>query len=229
MKTILVAEDEASISAVLKAYLTNAGYKVVQAFDGDSAVKQFQQSEPVLAILDVMMPGLDGWQVLKKIRDNSTCPVIMLTALSDVSSRLAGLNGGADDYIAKPFIGEEVVARVHAVLRRTDHGEQQKKEEHQKSFGRLLVDWRSHAVFLNGIPIEMTPRDLSLLLYLARHPNRTFTRDILIEQVWGLDYFGSDRAVDLSIKRIRKSLENWPNEEGEIKTLRGVGYQFSVS
>ncbi|MFC0189559.1 response regulator transcription factor [Fictibacillus aquaticus] len=227
MKTILVAEDEASISAVLKAYLTNAGYKVVQAFDGDSAVKQFQQSEPALAILDVMMPSLDGWQVLKRIRENSTCPVIMLTALSDVSSRLAGLNGGADDYIAKPFIGEEVIARVHAVLRRTS--QHQNSDEDQKSFGRLRIDWRSHAVYLNGIAVELTPRDLSLLLYLARHPNRTFTRDILIEQVWGLDYFGSDRAVDLSIKRIRKSLENWPEEEGEIKTLRGVGYRFSVS
>ncbi|MFC7370286.1 response regulator transcription factor [Fictibacillus iocasae] len=226
MKTILVAEDEVSISAVLKAYLQNAGYRVVQAFDGQSAISCFHQSEPSLAILDVMMPELDGWRVLKRIREHSTCPVIMLTALSDVSSRLAGLNGGADDYIAKPFIGEEVVARVHAVLRRTEQS--RRMEEEKAKFGRLLIDWRSHEVYLNGISIEMTPRDLSLLLYLAKHPNRTFTRDVLIQQVWGLDYFGSDRAVDLSIKRIRKLLENWPAEDGEIKTFRGVGYQFHV-
>ena len=170
-----------------------------------------------------MLPEKNGWQILEEIRQVSKCPVIMLTALGDVNYRLDGLNGGADDYIAKPFEAEEVVARVKAVLRRTiaDSGP-------TKQFGALEINLQSHDVTLNGYKVELTPRDLSVLIFLAENPNQTFTRDQLIDKVWGWEYDGSDRAVDLAVKRLRKSLQDWPEEQGEIKTLRGLGYQFSV-
>ncbi|KKB34054.1 Two-component response regulator [Bacillus thermotolerans] len=222
---ILVAEDELAISQVLKAYLVKAGYEVIQAFDGEEALEKFHASSPDLVLLDVMMPKANGWTVLKSIREAGSCPVIMLTALGDVSYRLEGLNGGADDYIPKPFNGEEVLARIKAVLRRTT-GEPTPSDI--KHYGSLTIDLQAHRVMLKGTEVDLTPRDLSVLLFLASHPNRTFTREQLIEQVWGHDYDGSDRAVDLSIKRLRKSLKNWPESEGEIKTLRGLGYQFCV-
>lgn len=225
MKTVLIAEDEPAISQVLKVYLQKANYHVVLAANGIKALELFSAIQPSLVLLDVMLPGLNGWGVLKKIRHKSACPVIMLTALSDINYRLNGLNEGADDYITKPFIADEVVARVSAVLRRSS---QLIENDRYKYFGSLIVDVKAHIITLNGVSIDMTPRDLSLFLFLALRPNRTFTREMLIEQVWGLDYDGSDRAVDLSIKRIRKSLQNWPSSEGEIKTLRGLGYQFCV-
>lgn len=223
VKTILIVEDEIAISQVLKVYLQKANFKTVQAFDGNEAVEKFHTYKPALVLLDVMLPGKDGWAILKEIRNNSDCPVIMLTALGDVNYRLAGLNDGADDYISKPFIADEVVARVNAVLRRS-----QSNDGPVKSFGQLQIDLKSHRVTINGAEVELTPRDLSLLLFLAENPNQTFTRDQLIEHVWGWEYEGSDRAVDLAIKRLRKSLHEWPESDGEIKTLRGLGYQFSV-
>lgn len=223
MKTILIVEDEIAISQVLKVYLQKANFKTVQAFDGNEAVEKFQTYKPALVLLDVMLPGKDGWAILREIRKNSDCPVIMLTALGDVNYRLTGLNDGADDYISKPFIADEVVARVNAVLRRS-----QSNDGPVKSFGQLQIDLKSHRVTINGAEVELTPRDLSLLLFLAENPNQTFTRDQLIEHVWGWEYEGSDRAVDLAIKRLRKSLHEWPESDGEIKTLRGLGYQFCV-
>ncbi|MCP3761073.1 response regulator transcription factor [Domibacillus sp. A3M-37] len=225
MQTILIAEDEPAISQVLKVYLVKAGFQVVQAFNGTEAVEKFQLAPPSLVLLDVMMPGKDGWAVLKEIRTNGSCPVIMLTALNDVNYRLNGLNGGADDYISKPFIADEVVARVRAVLRRS---EESRPDEKVHQFGSLTIDFTAHRIMLANKEITLTPRDLSLLLFLAAAPNRTFTRDQLLDEVWGHDYEGSDRAVDLSVKRIRKALAKWPSSEGEIKTLRGVGYQFVV-
>ena len=223
MKTILIVEDEIAISQVLKVYLQKANFKTVQAFDGNEAVEKFQTYKPALVLLDVMLPGKDGWAILREIRKNSDCPVIMLTALGDVNYRLTGLNDGADDYISKPFIADEVVARVNAVLRRS-----QSNDGPVKSFGQLQIDLKSHRVTINGAEVELTPRDLSLLLFLAENPNQTFTRDQLIDHVWGWEYEGSDRAVDLAIKRLRKSLHEWPESDGEIKTLRGLGYQFCV-
>lgn len=224
VKTILIVEDEIPISQVLKVYFQKANFNTVQAFDGDEAIEKFTAHKPVLVLLDVMLPRKDGWAILKEIRQQSDCPVIMLTALGDVNYRLTGLNDGADDYISKPFIAEEVVARVNAVLRRS-----QTNEGPIKSFGQLQIDLKSHRVTINEEEIELTPRDLSLLLFLAENPNQTFTRDQLIEHVWGWEYEGSDRAVDLAIKRLRKSLHKWPVSDGEIKTLRGLGYQFCVN
>ncbi|WP_227939470.1 response regulator transcription factor [Alkalihalobacillus deserti] len=226
MQTVLIVEDEIPISQVLKVYLQKANFKIEQAFDGNEALSKFENSNPALVLLDVMLPGKDGWEILKEIRQISSCPVIMLTALGDVHYRLTGLNGGADDYISKPFIADEVIARVQAVLRRSTNSSEQ--EETVLRFGKLEIDCKSHRVMIDNLEVVLTPRDLSLLLFLARHPNQTFSRDQLIEHVWGWEYDGSDRAVDLAIKRMRQALSNWPESEGEIKTLRGLGYQLCV-
>ncbi|QOS97502.1 response regulator transcription factor [Brevibacterium sp. JNUCC-42] len=226
MQTIVVVEDEGPISRVLQVYLEKAGYQVELAFDGEEAITTFDRVTPSLVLLDVMLPGQSGWKVLKYIRTKSSCPVIMLTALGQLDQKITGLNQGADDYITKPFIGEEVVARVNAVMRRSllVMGDYQ-----ARIFGSLKVDYQAHSVMLHGIELTFTPRDLSLFLFLAQHPNQTFTREQLIEHVWGMDYEGSDRAVDLAVKRIRRTLQNWPTDEGEIRTLRGLGYQFCVN
>lgn len=225
MKSILIVEDELPISRVLKAYLEKDNFLVEQAFTGEEALEKIESVSPSLVLLDVMLPGMNGWSILEYIRERSSIPVIMLTALGQINQKLSGLNKGADDYITKPFIAEEVVARVNAVLRRPT----QIIEEYQtKLFGSLQVDFKAHAVTLHGIELSFTPRELSVLLFLAQYPNQTFSREQLIENVWGIDYEGSDRAVDLAIKRMRRTLENWPASEGEIKTLRGLGYQFCV-
>lgn len=225
-KTILVVEDEPAISRVLKAYLERSGYQVEQAFDGNEAILKFDQVRPHLVLLDVMLPGRSGWDILQDIRKKGTCPVIMLTALDDIDHKLNGFREGADDYIAKPFINDEVIARVGAILRRPS---QVMEEDSFKVFGSLRIDFRAHQVQLYGATIDLNPRDLALVLFLAQNPNQTFTRDQLLDQVWGLDYDGSDRAVDLAVKRVRHTLRNWGINEGEIKTLRGLGYQFCVN
>lgn len=223
MHKILIIEDELAISHVLRAYLVKSGFEVLQCFDGFEAIARYQTAKPDIVLLDVMLPHKDGWTILKEIREISATPIIMLTALGEVEYRLEGFQEGADDYIAKPFVGEEIVARVKAVLRRAN-------PEHQdrKKFGHLEIDFKGHSVYVSNQEIELTPRDLSVLLFLAEHPNQTFTRDQLIEHVWGWEYDGSDRAVDLAIKRLRKALVRWPEQEGEIRTLRGLGYQFHV-
>ncbi|MGG1658125.1 response regulator transcription factor [Brevibacillus sp. NRS-1366] len=225
MKNILIVEDELSISRVLKAYLEKNQFQVEQAFTGDEAQRKFDMLNPALVLLDVMLPGRSGWSILKYIRTKSSCPVIMLTALGQIDNKLTGLNEGADDYITKPFIADEVVARVQAVLRRST---QILEGDRVKQFGSLKVDFKAYTVTLHGIELAFTPKDLSLFLFLAQYKNQTFTREQLIEQVWGMDYEGSDRAVDLAIKRIRRSLENWPDSEGEIRTYRGLGYKLCV-
>ncbi|MGE7114286.1 response regulator transcription factor [Lysinibacillus sp. NPDC047702] len=224
MAKILIVEDEYAISQVLKAYLKKVGYDVMQCFNGGQALTVFQECQPDLVLLDIMLPEKNGWRILEEVRGISSCPIIMLTALGDVNYRLEGFDQGADDYIAKPFIADEVVARVKAVLRRAEGNQTAEK----KKFGELEIDMKAHRVLLNGEEIILTPRDLSVLLFLAEHPNQTFTRDQLIEQVWGWEYDGSDRAVDLAVKRLRKALTDWDEADGEIKTLRGLGYQLSV-
>lgn len=225
MKKILIVEDELAISMVLGAYLENAGYDVDYAYNGEEALQKLEEETPALILLDIMMPYVDGWSVLSFIRKKSACPVIMLTALSDTEQKLKGFENGADDYITKPFVGEEVIARVQAVLRRSSHYQE---DERVKYYGDLKINYVSHQVFLNGIEVPFTPRDLSVFLFLASNPNQTFTRDQLLDHVWGNDYDGSDRAVDLAIKRIRKLLNGWDPKDGEIKTLRGLGYQFYI-
>ncbi|KSU84479.1 MULTISPECIES: response regulator transcription factor [Fictibacillus] len=224
-KTILVAEDEETISRVLTVYLKHEGFIVQHAFNGLEAATKFKEHSPDLVLLDVMLPELDGWGVLEEIRKSSVCPVIMLTALGDIDYKLKGLNQGADDYISKPFVGEEVIARIHAVLRRSS---KVLESDNHWQFGNLSIHPKSSQVKVDGESALLTPRDLSLLLFLAGRPNRTFTREELLDQVWGMDYEGSDRAVDLAVKRIRQALSGWSRDCGEIRTYRGLGYQFSV-
>ena len=223
MKKVMIVEDEMPISQVLKAYL-NKQFDVIQVFSGHEVMNYFTVEHPDIVLLDVMLPGKDGWMILEEIREVSNCPVIMLTALDDVHYKLKGFNSGADDYIAKPFEGAEVGARVNAVLRRS-----LKEDNSILQFGQLQLDLNAHVVKVLNEEIAIAPRDLAVLFFLAEHPNRTFTREELIEHIWGWDYEGSDRAVDLAIKRLRKALVDWPEEEGEIKTLRGLGYQLRVN
>jgi two-component system response regulator VicR len=225
MRSILIVEDDRTISLVLKAYLEKDGYSVRQAYTCHEAKGQFDNHQDDLILLDLTLPDDTGWSVLKYVREKSSCPVILLTAIGTIQDKLQGLNAGADDYITKPFIGEEVVARINAVLRRTARVFEQ---EDATYFGSLKVNFKSHAVHLQGAELRFTPKDLDLLFYLLRHPNQTLTRDQLIEKVWGFDYEGSERAVDLAINRIRQTLRDWSAEEGEIATIRGVGYQARV-
>lgn len=222
-KSILVVEDEEAISRVLSAYLKKAGFQVTRVADGRAALESFAISPPSLVLLDIMLPNMDGFELLKLIREKSSCPVIMLTARDGINDKLVSLDGGADDYMSKPFIPEEVVARVNAVLRRPSQWSDGSRKRH---YGSLFIDFTARAVFLNGAELSLSPRDMSVLLFLAERPNQICTREQLIEFVWEMDYEGSDRAVDLSIKRLRQALSHWPTSEGEIRTLRGTGYQL---
>ena len=223
MQSILIVEDEEAIARVLSAYLRKAGFHITRAADGRSALEAFGEAPPSLVLLDIMLPEIDGFELLGLIRERSSCPVIMLTARDGIKDRLAGLDGGADDYMSKPFIPEEVVARVRAVLRRPSQWSDGSRKRH---YGSLFIDFSARSIFLNGAEVSLSPRDMSVLLFLAERPNQICTRDQLLEQVWEMDYDGSDRAVDLSIKRLRQALSHWPEDEGEIRTLRGTGYQL---
>ncbi|MCL6610594.1 MAG: response regulator transcription factor [Peptococcaceae bacterium] len=224
MQTILVVEDDESIALLVKVYLEKAGYRVQAASDGDQALAMFSEINPSLVLLDLMLPGKDGWEVLSEIRARSSCPVIMVTARGAVEDRLKGLDRGADDYISKPFDPDEVVARVRAVLRRPAL----LVEPEVFRIGSLMVDFTSRTASVRGEPVPLIPRDWELLAFLVRHPNKVFTRSQLLDYVWGADYDGGDRTVDTAVKRIRQSLRDWPPDEGEIATIRGAGYMLRV-
>lgn len=224
MQTIMVVEDEAPIALLLKVYLEKAGYRARIAADGEEALSRFPEEKPSLVLLDLMLPGKDGWAVLGEIRRQSSCPVILLTARGAVQDRLHGFKQGADDYIPKPFDPEEVVARVKAVLRRPSR----LVEPDLVQFASLAVDFTSRTAAVHGKLISLAPRDWELLAFLVRHPNQVFTRDQLLDHVWGMDYDGGDRAVDVAVKRLRQSLQEWPAGEGEIVTVRGMGYLLRV-
>jgi len=224
MQSIMVVEDEAPIALILKVYLEKAGYRVHLAADGEEASANFQKVKPDLVLLDLMLPGKDGWSVLEEIRRLGSCPVIILTARGAVQDRLQGFEQGADDYIPKPFDPEEVVARVRAVLRRPAR----LVEPDLVRLKSLTVDFSARSASLHGKIIQLAPRDWELLGFLVRRPNRAYTRDQLLDHVWGLDYEGGDRAVDVAVKRLRQALSQWPAEEGEIVTVRGTGYMLRV-
>lgn len=224
MQTIMVVEDEAPIALLLKVYLEKEGYEVQVAVDGEEALLIFPRIKPSLVLLDLMLPGKDGWAVLNDIRKQSSCPVIILTARGAVKDRLQGFEQGADDYIPKPFDPDEVVARVKAVLRRPVR----LVEPDLVQFGSLSVDFTSRTAVVQGKLVSLAPRDWELLAFLMRHPNQVFTRDQLLDFVWGMDYDGGDRAVDVAVKRLRQSLLEWPETEGEIVTVRGTGYLLRV-
>ena len=224
---ILVVDDDPNIARLVALYLEKENYEVRTVGRGDDAVNEFTRLPPDLILLDVMLPGMDGYQVLKAVRKSSAIPVIMLTARDETFDKVLGLELGADDYITKPFDAKEMVARVKAVLRRTQGGEEEKKTD--LSFPGLTVSLAEYAVYFEGRRLEMPPKELEVLYFLASSPNQVFTREQLLKQVWGFDFFGDSRTVDVHIKRLREKLPESEKYGWSIHTVRGVGYKFEVS
>ena len=218
--TILVIDDDRNILEIIKLYLNKEGYSVQVGERGDTALSLFRETKPALVVLDVMLPGIDGWKVLHQLREESDVPVIMLTAKNDTLDRVQGLDLGADDYMSKPFDAKELLARIKAVLRRSAAQE----AERIVTFPGLTVSLENYAVTLDEKAIEMPPTEIELLYFLASHENKVFTREQLLEQVWGFDFFGDSRTVDVHVKRIREKLGE--REVWQIKTVWGVGYKF---
>ena len=224
-KKVLIVEDDSNIAELLNLYLEKEGFEPLVAKDGGKGVEQFRAFQPDLVLLDIMLPVMDGWSVLKKIRESSKVPVIMLTAKGETSDKVSGLEMGADDYIVKPFEMKEVLARIHAVLRRTAGGEEEGGAK-KLAFDKLVINLDSYELIVNGQPVDTPPKEL--LFHLASSPNRVFTRNQLLDEVWGFDYFGDSRTVDVHIKRLREKLEG-VSDQWRLKTVWGVGYKFEVS
>lgn len=223
--TILVIDDDKNILAIIELYLKKEGFTVATGERGDTALALFREIQPALVVLDVMLPGMDGWQVLKSLREESAVPVIMLTAKGDTLDRVQGLDLGADDYMVKPFDAKELLARIKAVLRRASA--QEEEGERKIVLPGLTVSLENYAVTLDDKPVEMPPKEIELLYFLASHEDRVFTREQLLEQVWGFDFFGDSRTVDVHIKRIREKLGE--RDAWRIKTIWSVGYKFEVN
>ena len=226
-KKILIVEDDHNISELLQLYLKNEGYETVIANDGGEGIDQFRRFRPDLVLLDLMLPVRDGWGVLRTIRQDSKVPVIMLTAKGETSDKVTGLKQGADDYITKPFEMKEVLARVEAVLRRTAEEETGKEKKRRLVFDKLIIDLDAFELIVDGKRVETPPKEMELLYHLASSPNRVYTRNQLLDEVWGFDYFGDSRTVDVHIKRLREKLEG-VSDRWSLKTVRGVGYKFEV-
>ena len=224
-QAIMVVDDDPNIAQLVKLYLEKEGYEVTVETRGDDAMAAFQKNPPSLMLLDVMLPGMDGWQVCRGIRQMSNIPIIMLTAKDETFDKVLGLELGADDYITKPFEGKELVARVKAVLRRAAPGE---SEKNTLSFPGLTISLEKYEVHFQGKLIEMPPKELEVLYFLAAHQNRVFTREQLLERVWGFDFFGDSRTVDVHIKRLREKLQGSESLGWQIRTVWGVGYKFEV-
>ena len=224
-KTVLIVEDDRNIADLLRLYLEKEGYTVVIAPDGMRGVEQFRTVHPSLVLLDVMLPGLDGWGVCRAIRAESQTPIIMLTAKSETEDKVNGLKQGADDYITKPFEMKEVLARIEAVLRRS--GIEPEKSRRRLEFDKLVIDMDAFELTVDGKKIPTPPKEMELLYHLASTPNRVYTRNQLLDEVWGFDYFGDTRTVDVHIKRLREKLEG-VSDQWDLKTVWSVGYKFEV-
>ncbi len=226
-KKILIVEDDHNISELLQLYLKNEGYETVIANDGGEGIDQFRRFRPDLVLLDLMLPVMDGWGVLRTIRQDSKVPVIMLTAKGETSDKVTGLKQGADDYITKPFEMKEVLARVEAVLRRTAEEETGKEKKRRLVFDKLIIDLDAFELIVDGKRVETPPKEMELLYHLASSPNRVYTRNQLLDEVWGFDYFGDSRTVDVHIKRLREKLEG-VSDWWVAETVKSDGYKFEV-
>lgn len=221
---ILVIDDDVNICELIRLYLEKEGHEVMTVYSGSKSIGAFTEFTPNIVILDIMLPGMDGWQVCREIRKISNIPIIMLTAKGETFDKVLGLELGADDYVVKPFEPKELVARVKAVLRRYEHREPDAQEV---VYPNLVINKSNYTMKINGKNMELPPKELELLFFLASNPNRVFTREQLLEHVWGFDFFGDSRTVDVHIKRLREKIEtqgrNW-----QLKTVWGVGYKFEV-
>ena len=222
-KKILFVEDEANIRELLRLYLEREGYTVLEAENGVEGIKKWKSDKPDMLLLDVMMPVMDGWAVCREIRAESDVPIIMLTAKGETADRVSGLEMGADDYIVKPLEMPEVIARVRAVFRRMAPDDALEK----LSFDNLVIDKQAYDLVIKGKRVDAPPKEIELLYFLASSPNRVFTRAQLLDDVWGFDYFGDTRTVDVHVKRLREKLEG-VSDKWELKTVWGVGYKFET-
>lgn len=236
MRKVLIVDDDPNISELLRLYFEKDGFSVANCLDGELAYPAFLESNPDIVILDLMLPGRDGYDILRDIRKSSITPVIMLTARGDTLDKVVGLELGADDYVQKPFEPKELLARVKAVLRRFEVSSDPERRDRETEEGGdrveypgLMVDKSRYSVLVNGVEIEMPPKELELLFFLAAHPNRVFTREQLLENVWGYDFYGESRTVDVHVKRIREKIDQTGVHDAyQIKTVWGVGYKFET-
>ena len=223
-KSVLIVEDDINIADLLRLYLEKEGFLVTIANDGGAGLDAFHRVNPTLVLLDIMLPVLDGWGVCREIRKESDVPIIMLTAKGETDDKVSGLKLGADDYITKPFEMKEVLARIEAVLRRS--GEEPVKAAGSRlEYDKLVIDMDAFTLTVDGKKIDTPPKELELLHHLAASPNRVYTRNQLLDEVWGFDYFGDSRTVDVHIKRLREKLEG-VSDRWSLKTVWGVGYKF---
>ncbi len=230
-KKILIVDDEKNICELIRLYVEKEGFLAVAANDGLEAIEKFEAEKPDLCLLDIMLPKKDGWQLCREIRAKSTVPVIMLTAKGELFDKVLGLELGADDYIVKPFEPKELLARIKAVLRRCEpkNASDLQTEAGKISFDGLVIDRNTYEVYLENSKLEMPPKEFELLYFLAQNKNRVYTRDQLLNEIWGYEFFGDSRTVDVHIKRIREKLESDNAKQAwQIKTVWGVGYKFEV-
>lgn len=225
MGKVLIVDDDQNICELLRLYIEKEGYDTRIANDGKAALEVFDEYNPDLIMLDIMLPELDGWQVCREIRKKSQCPIIMLTAKSEVFDKVLGLELGADDYVVKPFEAKEIVARIKAVLRRS--GTNDKDAVKEVHYDKLSINLTNYELRVNGVQVDTPPKEMELIYHLASNPNRVFSRDELLDQVWGFDYYGDSRTVDVHVKRLREKLEG-VSDQWELKTVWGVGYKFDV-
>ena len=224
-KKILIVDDDVNICELLRLYLTKENYDTLVCNDGESALKITLEQKPDLVLLDIMLPKLDGWQVCRAIRKESDVPIIMITAKGETFDKILGLELGADYYVTKPFDAKEVVARVKAVLRRCCPDNDNDIKEVR--FDKLSINLTNYELVVDGKAVDTPPKELELVYHLASNPNRVYTRDQLLDEVWGFDYYGDSRTVDVHVKRLREKLEG-VSDEWSLKTVWGVGYKFEV-
>ena len=226
LEKILIVDDDTNICELLRLYIEKDGFSVIIANDGATAVKMFREQQPDLMLLDIMLPKLDGWQVCREIRKTSDKPIIMLTAKGETFDKVLGLELGADDYIVKPFDTKEVVARIKAVLRRSTVSATVSAVQ-EVQYDKLLVNLTNYELRVNGVQVDTPPKEMELIYHLASNPNRVYTRDQLLDEVWGFDYYGDSRTVDVHVKRLREKLEG-VSDKWELRTVWGVGYKFET-
>lgn len=222
---VLIVDDDTNICELLRLYLEKEGYSTVIANDGEEAVEAFKNNSPDIILLDVMLPKLDGWQVCREIRKTSQVPIIMLTAKGETFDKVFGLELGADDYVTKPFESKEVVARIKAVMRRGVKTPE--NTDKVVKYDKLVINLTNYELWVDGKQINTPPKELELIYHLASNPNRVFTRDQLLDEVWSFDYYGDSRTVDVHVKRLREKLEG-VSDKWSLKTVWGVGYKFEV-